>query len=211
RGLEIINFLWNPEALCIDIQQLKEMYCFWGFFEQEKDSGKAFPFENHLVLNNDQLAEIEKIHSRMLHEQETNRECGQLRMNCMLFEMLILVGRYYDKIDRQYSEGGLDRMEEIADFMEKNYSNHIQREDAAKIFGRSVRVFSEAFNKNFGMSFSDYLNKIRLRHARQMLIDTHLRVIDIALECGFCNNNYFCAVFKKFYGVTPQKYRHERT
>ncbi len=209
-GLDVLNFLWYPDDLPLDFQKLREMSSFRAFIDLEPDSRNAFSFEHHLVLNNEQLAEMEKYYRRMTQEIEVMRDGGQLRMSCMLYDMLIVLSRYYSEMGKKSKPNDILRMEQVAEYIEKHYASHLQREDAAKVFGRGVRVFSEVFNKSFGMSFSDYLTKIRLRHAQQMLAETQMRITEIALECGFCDSNYFCAVFRKEFGITPRKYRLER-
>lgn len=211
NGIDLLNFLWCPDALPFDFKKLRGMSSFRAFLELEPDSRNAFAFEHHLVLNNDQVVEIEKIHRKMLHEQEILRDGGQLRMTCLFYDLLILLARHYSETGKNSKPNDILHMEQVAEFIEKNYASHLQRQDAAKIFGRGVRMFSDAFNKSFGMSFSDYLTQIRLRHAQQMLTETQMRISEIALECGFCDSNYFCAVFRKVYGITPRKYRLERT
>ena len=210
-GIDVLNFLWYPDDLPLDFRKLGEISSFRAFFNLEPNSRNAFSFEHHLVLSNEQLAVIEKHHRQMVEEQKVQRDGGELRITCILFDVLILLGRYYGEMRRNSKPNTLLRMEQVAEFIEKNHAYNLRREDAAKVFGRGVRMFSDTFNRSFGMSFSDYLTKIRLRHAQQMLSETQLRITDIALECGFCDSNYFCAVFKKTYGITPRKYRLERT
>ncbi|MCQ2397446.1 MAG: AraC family transcriptional regulator [Lentisphaeria bacterium] len=207
RGLELLNFLWYPDALPVDFQKMKDLRSFRAFFELEPDSRNNFSFEHHLLLNSEQIAEVEKIHRRMTHEQEGALEGGQLCLTFMLYELLIKLGRYYGEMGCESEPNELIRMERVAEHVEENFMRHIPRSEAAKIFSRSERIFADAFTRIFGMSFSDYLTQIRLRHAQQMLRETPKRITDIALECGFCDSNYFCAVFRRKYGITPRQYR----
>lgn len=54
---------------------------------------------------------------------------------------------------------------------------------------------------------SDFINEQRVNFATEQLINTNLPVIDIALDCGFNNVNYFYRLFKKVHGDTPHSYR----
>lgn len=206
-GLELLNFLWYPEALPVDFKRMKELRSFRAFFELEPDSRNAFSFEHHLTLNSEQIAGVERVHRRMMHEQEKQREGGQLCMTFMLYELLINLGRFYGEMKSEEEPNELIRMEQVAEYIEDNFMTHIPRAEVARLFSRSERVFAEAFNRIFGMSFGEYLTRIRLRHAQQMLLSTRKRITDIALECGFCDSNYFCAVFRKNYGITPRMFR----
>lgn len=54
---------------------------------------------------------------------------------------------------------------------------------------------------------SDFINEQRIIFATEQIINTNLPIIDIALECGFNNVNYFYRLFKKVHGDTPHSYR----
>lgn len=54
---------------------------------------------------------------------------------------------------------------------------------------------------------SDFVNEQRINYATEQLINTNRPVIDIALDCGFNNVNYFYRLFKKVHGDTPHSYR----
>lgn len=59
----------------------------------------------------------------------------------------------------------------------------------------------------FSENISDYINNIRLEHARTMLQDTTLTISEIAYKNGFSSPNYFSTVFKNKYGVPPNVFR----
>ena len=54
---------------------------------------------------------------------------------------------------------------------------------------------------------SDFINEQRINFATEQLINTNRPIIDIALDCGFNNVNYFYRLFKKVHGDTPHSYR----
>ena len=57
------------------------------------------------------------------------------------------------------------------------------------------------------MSFKEYLNFVRLRHAQTALLTTSSTITDIALENGFNDSNYFGDAFRRTKGISPNKYR----
>ncbi|XOO20116.1 helix-turn-helix domain-containing protein [Edwardsiella ictaluri] len=65
----------------------------------------------------------------------------------------------------------------------------------ADLFGLSQRKFNQLFNEKFGMAPKRWLLRQRLGHARQLLETTSKKVIDVALESGFCNAAHFSTVF----------------
>lgn len=66
---------------------------------------------------------------------------------------------------------------------------------------------SAAFKKETGMTVTAYVNRSRLEHAIFLLNSTDLPIQEIALQCGFEDNNYFIRVFRKSMGTTPGGYR----
>lgn len=66
---------------------------------------------------------------------------------------------------------------------------------------------SRDFPRYFNASFSDYIRKIRVEKASQMLSLDIMPLTSIAFECGFSDQSHFIRTFKKFTGVTPSEYR----
>ena len=66
---------------------------------------------------------------------------------------------------------------------------------------------AHSFTKFTGMSPIQYLNQRRLETACQLLRDTDYSISDISSQTGFSSQSYFTQIFRKFYGITPVKYR----
>lgn len=81
----------------------------------------------------------------------------------------------------------------------------------AERVGCSVNHLSQVINAGFGMSFFDYVNKYRVKHAKRILanLDHHGAVLKVAYSVGFNSNSAFYTAFKKRVGMTPAQYRHE--
>ena len=63
------------------------------------------------------------------------------------------------------------------------------------------------FKNHFNEGFADYINKLRIEKACQMLAATNKDIETIVAECGFKTVPYFTRVFSKVMGITPGKYR----
>ena len=63
------------------------------------------------------------------------------------------------------------------------------------------------FQKLTGCTPMDYLTRVRMERAKTLLRETAMKVIDIALECGFSSSQYFANTFKHATGMTPSDYR----
>lgn len=99
---------------------------------------------------------------------------------------------------------------EIKLYARNNFKNNISLTDLAKIFGFNEKYIGRLFKAQTDVSFTQYVNNLRLKLARKELLTTEKSVIDISLDCGFENVTYFNRLFKAKHGLTPSEYRRQR-
>lgn len=93
-------------------------------------------------------------------------------------------------------------------YIRENYSNsQLSLEMICTFLHISTTYFSTMFKREVGESYTTYLTRIRLEKAAEMLSITQEKTYIIAKEVGYDEPNYFGYVFKKKYGVSPNKYR----
>ncbi|HWQ80493.1 MAG TPA: Ada metal-binding domain-containing protein [Anaerovoracaceae bacterium] len=88
--------------------------------------------------------------------------------------------------------------------------HYLQRERLAaemKQLGVSANHLAAVFKQQYGMPPIQYLNQIRIGHAKKFLAETDMPIIDIAGEIGFDSLSAFYGFFKKQTGTTPKDYR----
>jgi len=73
--------------------------------------------------------------------------------------------------------------------------------------GMSLSSFVRLFKKKTGMTFVDYLNRVRVAAACRLLKNPGLSLLHISMVCGYNNQSHFNRVFKKFVGVSPGVYK----
>jgi two-component system response regulator YesN len=94
-----------------------------------------------------------------------------------------------------------------AEFIQLNFSRDITLEEVAEAVQKSPNYFSHLFKKIIGVSFSEYLNRIRVQEAKKLLRTTGLMAYEIAEKVGFQDYKYFNQVFRKLEGCSPSEYR----
>lgn len=72
------------------------------------------------------------------------------------------------------------------------------------------KYLSTVFKKETGQNLSDYVTDCRIDKAKELLIDTNLKIMEIASLCGFHNYRYFMTVFKQRTGYTPTEFRNQQ-
>lgn len=96
------------------------------------------------------------------------------------------------------------------EFMEENYSQKLSLAMVADKTFVSQWHLSKLLNKHEEKSFSDILNQIRIRHAKELLKDPALRIADISEMVGFLDVAHFSRVFKKQEGISANEYRNKK-
>ena len=79
----------------------------------------------------------------------------------------------------------------------------------AKSCGLGVTQFTSHCKRLTNLSPNEYLNMKRLEKAKQLLLETDMNVLQIALKCGFGSSQYFATVFRRQEGITPREFRKE--
>ncbi|BEV73182.1 MULTISPECIES: helix-turn-helix domain-containing protein [unclassified Paludibacterium] len=75
--------------------------------------------------------------------------------------------------------------------------------------GLSLRKFNQLFREKFGQSAKQWLTVQRLEHAHHLLQSTDKKVIDVAVECGFCNHAHFSDSFRRHFQMSPSAVRRQ--
>lgn len=99
----------------------------------------------------------------------------------------------------------LSRFDTILQYVHNNYANpDLSITALADMFFYNQKYLSALFIKNTGTRFSDYLNRLRIREAEQ-LVRKDLPIGEIAKKCGFRDPFYFSKIFKKYTGHSPRQ------
>lgn len=93
------------------------------------------------------------------------------------------------------------------DYMEKDQARIYYIDKMASLCNVSTSYFSKLFRKTTGLTFSGYINQLKIEKAKEMLRNTNTPILNISLDLGYEDSGYFIKVFKKQVGVTPLVYR----
>lgn len=149
------------------------------------------------------------IYCDMLYEYEHYSNESELILSGMLHNLIMTVIRHHLPInpkDIELSETDNSILSAM-DYIERNYLKDPSLTETAKHIGLSSSHFSRIFKQSTGVTYSEYLNYIRVEHGRKLLLTTDLSISEIAQFSGFDNGNYFCNVTKKLLGCSPSEIR----
>jgi AraC family transcriptional regulator len=106
-------------------------------------------------------------------------------------------------------QGGLPafKMHRVLAALHQRLDQPLDLHRLARLAQLSDAHFSRAFKQSMGVSPSQYLMRLRMDRARQLLRETDLPVVAVGLEVGYASPSHFAQVFRKALGVLPSDYR----
>lgn len=125
-----------------------------------------------------------------------------------LYEIMLYFTEQFDMIIRTIgnpsSEGVMD---DIIHYIEHNYMDNIKLETIAPLFGYNSSYLGKIFNKKAGEGFNVFVDKVRIRHSKEFLLNSNLKVYEISEQVGYKNVDYFHTKFKKYVNMSPAEFR----
>jgi AraC family transcriptional regulator len=142
--------------------------------------------------------------NRVLREFRAQDQVASLAMEGVLLEMLAESARSCGELAGSSAPAWLRRVREMLD---ESYLLAPGLADLAAVGGVHPVHLSREFRKHYRITIGDYLRKRRIEHASGLLSNSGMPMAEIASTCGFSDQSHFCALFKKYSGMTPAKFR----
>lgn len=100
-----------------------------------------------------------------------------------------------------------NKINRVCIYLQNNFSNHISLKEVADLIYMTESNFCKFFKKSTSITFSNYLNEIRINAVSKLLINSDNNIKNIAYSCGFESISYFNRVFLKKKHLTPKEFR----
>lgn len=95
----------------------------------------------------------------------------------------------------------------IEQYILKHYKEELSLDILADKVYLTPHYLSSIFSREKGIGINKYIKNVRMEKARELLLDTNMKISDICRLSGYSNLSYFCKAFRNEYGMTPEKYR----
>lgn len=102
-----------------------------------------------------------------------------------------------------------DRVSQVQDYLRNNLTTSFSVPELASMAGLSTSHFSALFRASAGTSVKDYLKRLRIARARELLITTELTVAGVAVSVGYDDALYFSRQFRGVNGMSPSAFRRQ--
>ena len=134
-----------------------------------------------------------------LQELKSREEIGR-----WLWEQTREISRNVGSAREKQSESVMEKAKE---YIRENFQKDLTLDEVSKVVDISPYYFSKLFKQETGENFIEYLTKVRMKNAEELLKDSSYSIKEICAASGYGDPNYFSRIFKKYEGVTPSEYR----
>jgi two-component system response regulator YesN len=127
------------------------------------------------------------------------------------FERLFtrLLEHYGEQIRLHSREYGSFRIQDIKAYIDRRYAEDLNISTFAEKYFLSREYLMKLFKQEYGMGIYEYIVKVRMDRARELLQSPHLKIQDISDLVGYKDKNYFSKAFKNAFGMSPTEYRQQ--
>ena len=170
--------------------------------------------KNVLTLNT-YKDEILKTCEEIVEEQKNHKQTSPFMLKSLVMKVLVLLHREINEEipnlnSQEFSFKSREKkaiVETITKYLNENYTQDISLYTLSKNMYLSPVYISKIFKEIMGDSPINYLIQIRLTKAKDLLKDSELSIKTIAKMVGYNDPYYFSKLYKKYYGISPNKVR----
>ncbi|WP_078433942.1 AraC family transcriptional regulator [Metabacillus halosaccharovorans] len=213
ESLEIINCLFLPNL--IQDSWLKELGV-----SQSMDYFYIHPFLDnserfHHLLNLDVNTSSRFLHllEGMMFEYNKENSCYSTLIRLQLVELLIILSRQYNE-RKSRSMQPLSKhddvnilIQRICGYLTRNFDQKISIQTLCHLFNISPRHLNRLFKQETGQTIIEMVHNIRIEKAKQYLIETDEKVINVAIRVGYEDPAFFSRLFRRIVGCSPGKFK----
>lgn len=202
-SFQLINCLFLPEFIdpslkgCLSFGSVLDNYLI-------RFSAAALTCTPTKCIFKDTDKSVQRLMESMLCEYNENKDGAFEILRCRLVELIILTVR---KITADGKRNANSAVMEALEYAEKNFAKNISLSGAAKKIGISPQYLSTSFKNSTGMTFTSYVQKLRIGQSCRLLSFSDKKIIEIAELSGYNDIKFFNKIFKKHMNITPREFR----
>ncbi len=144
------------------------------------------------------------VHTELEREDSYYQEIVSARLRDFMYRLRRRHQGQPAKADISHRAATLQDIQRLLVYIDQHYDEPMTLADAAEKMNLSQNHFSQLFSNVVGINFLSYLNTVRIEHAAYMIQNSKMKIIDVALACGFENIRSFNRCFKQYTGYPPE-------
>ena len=205
EDLEIANVLFHPDRLALPLAEARRLPGYHAFFALEPRYRRQHRFRSCLHLTMEELSVLSELTDEIAAELRGRSPGFEYIATAMLIHLVGRLARSYEKM-RAVEYRPLIRLGTVLSHMEQHYAERIRVEDLIRIARMSPSGLLRAFRSTTGLAPMEYLIRLRINRACDLLRTGALNVTETAYRVGFSDSNYFTRQFRQVMQCTPREF-----
>ncbi|WP_032120813.1 response regulator transcription factor [Clostridium amazonitimonense] len=191
--------------------KLKDLFTKFKIYKSKEDFIRGISIEIILeslsVLKNYNAC----IKSMDLEESNIYEYAAKLNIIDELYEFVYsYLMKVVDILREKDAESEETGIEKAVEFLKAHYREDISLKDVASYAYLSESYLSRKMKKVLGIGFSEYITKLRMERAIELLTEPKAKVTEVALQVGYTDYRYFSQSFKKYTGYSPREFAKDK-
>lgn len=191
EGAVVYNIMFSEEMLDEDVLQ------------------KILSIDKNIIfrLSQHELHSAEFMISQMLYEFENTAIYSDSVIKNLMECLFILILRKCGLSERESEVGENDSIRKSVLYLHSRFRDNPTLEQVASVAGLNKNYFSGLFHESTGKTYKEYLNSLKLEHAKKLVLTSNIPVTEICFASGFNSLTNFLRVFKEAYSFSPTAMR----
>jgi len=208
-GLDLVNIMFVPSELGLQSADIGLLAGYHVLFTLEPRVRRRDEFRSRLRLSPDQLRSVAGLVDRLERELTATPPGWQYSARACFMLIVTDLSRHYQHADAR-PVIPLQRLGRALSFMEQRLADAPSLDQIAEVGCMSRRSLSRAFRSALGCTPVQYMVRLRVRRATELLQTTDESITDIAYSLGYADGNYFSRQFRAVAGMAPREARQHR-
>lgn len=205
-NFHICNIMFRISFLNLSDMDISSSAGFQALFVLEPHQSRNYEFQSCLRLLSKDFDEVNRLIHK-IHAEYTEHKTGwKTLVKAEFLQLVVKLSRLCEYESFEESTGLVKLAPAIA-YIEQHYQEKLSVAELAEMSYYSERQFIRLFKAAFGCLPVQYITRLRINNARELLINTQLPVTEIAQRCGYSDSSYFSKLFQKECGASPRDFR----
>lgn len=204
--LDLVNIMFVPDELALPSADIASLPGYHVLFTLEPLFRQRDRFQSRLRMSQEQLHRVEPLIGRL--ERELGERPAGWQYSALASFMLIVadLSRFYMETDAPAAQP-LQRLGRVISYAERHFAETPSLDTLAEVGCMSRRTLSRLFREALGVTPIEYMVRLRIERALEMLTTTDASISEIAYSLGYSDGNYFTRQFRSVTGRTPREAR----
>jgi len=197
-------------ALAIDERYVNDTLNYLNtFYNHDPDAKRDWKLQfNQYHFSNE--TEVTDLINKLIRVCNSTDKAKNIYADLNLKELLIRLVQSQHLMQVSIESGdqhNQTRLHYVLHFIHEHLTEKIAVDTLSRKAYMSRNEFFKWFKEQFGITPLEYINRERIKLAKQLLSDKHSTITEVSYQCGFTDVNYFVRLFKKNESITPGAYK----